>query len=266
MRAEWSTMSQALRETYDGRPVSNELGQKDKSTRVDNPYALALLGDVAPWELTEVIADVDFANGVANRFIWCVSHQTKTLPHATHTPDYHELAARLRQVIPDTPIGQVTYSEAGLEAWDKWAYTLPLDDEGKLGSACGRMRANGLRLAVLFAILDEQRLDQNGPVKIEVRHVQAAAAIMDRHRATVAWFLARPTAIPTNIPETVKDKLYRQIEKVRAAMVNGEITGNQLYKLFSNQPLAKRETIAQAAGLHATEETDPKGNKIKVWR
>jgi hypothetical protein len=265
MRAEWSTMSQALRETYDGRPVSNELGQKDKSTKVDNPYALSLLGDVSPWELSEVISDVDFASGVANRFVWCVSHQTKTIPRAGPAPDYRELAERLRRVIPPEQIGEITYSKDGEAAWDAWVLSLPANDDGRLGSACGRMRANALRLAVLFAVLDERRLVLSEALCIKAEHVNAAAAILNRHRATVQWFLERPAAMPAGLPESKKDKLWRQIEKLRAALKNGRITNNELHTLFSNQTAQERKEIAKAASLNYTDEVDEKGNTVGVW-
>lgn len=262
MRADWSTLSQGLREAYDGGPLSNEVSKDEDCIRVNEPYALALSGDVVPWELSEVIESVDFANGLANRLVWCVAHQTKAIPRATHTPDYTELAARLRRVIPEAPIGEISYSEAGAAAWDTWFCSLPRLT-GKLASACARTRANALRLAVLFAVLDENR--DTAAIKIEARHVQAAAAILDRHRATVAWFLERPAALPANLPNPEKSKLWRQIEKVRAAQKNGRITGKKLYHLFSNETAAERTAIAEAAGLHAHEERDEKGNKIVVW-
>jgi hypothetical protein len=262
LRAEWSTLSQGLRDAYDGSPLSNERATAEDSIQVNSPYALAILGDVTPWELSEVIEGVDFANGVANRFIWSVARRTKTIPRAKGELDFTELAARLHRVIPATTLGKILFSADGEAAWDTWVYSLPLDDGGKLGSACGRQRANALRLAVLFAVLDETR---EAMPKICARHVQAAAAVINRHRLTVAWFLARPARIPSAMPEKGKSKVWQQIEKVRAGLKNGRITGAELYKLFSNQTQDERTAIAQAAGLIYMEERDEKGNKVGVW-
>jgi hypothetical protein len=268
MRAEWSTMSQGLREAYDGGPLSNERSDTQKSIRVNDPYALAVLGDVTPWELSEVIAGVDFANGIANRFIWCVSHRTKTIPHPKPAPDYSELAKRLKRVIPTDPLPELSFSKPAEAAWETWVYTLPLEDAGRLGSACGRMRANGLRLAVLFAVLDESRwnsLDEQPT--IEPRHVQAAAVIMDRHRATVQWFLDRPVTVPDGLPEVKKPKRWRQIEKTKDYVdKHGEITKFEHKRMFSNLTAEQRQEIAQAAGLSYEEGRDEKGNKVGVWR
>ncbi len=266
MRAEWSTMSQALRETYDGKPVSNERADEQESIRVDDPYALSLLGDVTPWELQEVIEGVDFANGVANRFIWCSARRAKTLPHGGRPPDYTELAKRLNRMVIQGQLGEITYSETGQAAWDAWIETLPLEDSGKLGSACGRSRANALRLAVLFTVLDETR-DMTSSPRIETRHVHAATSIIDRHRETVAWFLGRPAgALPKAMGESDKSALWRKVEKLRGAVVNGKITDTEMHRLFSNNlTAAERKVIAEAAGLRADEEVDAKGNKIVVW-
>jgi hypothetical protein len=263
-RAEWSTMSQGLREAFDGTPLSNERSEKATSIKVDSLYALGIIGDVTPWELSEVIEGVDFANGVANRFVWSVSHRSKIVPHATRQPDYKPLAARLARLIPAAPLGEITFAEGGLVAWDTWVYSLPLHDTGRLGSACGRMRANCLRLAVLFAVLDESR-DLTAVPKMHARHVQAAAAIMDRHRATVEWFLARPARLPEAVPDNRKSKIWQRVEKVRGALKNGRVTSGELYKLFSNVSQDERTEIAKAAGLTYSEERDEKGNVLGVW-
>jgi hypothetical protein len=264
MRAEWNTVSQTLREAYDGGPLSNERGDQALSVYVNNPYALALLGDITGWELSEVIQGVDFANGSANRFIWCVSHRSKLIPRGGKLPDYSALAERLKRVIPTTPLGELTFSESGGAAWDGWVYTLPLEDAGRLGSACGRMRANALRLAVLFAVLDENRLSLPGAPRIEAAHVHAAAAIMNRHRDTVAWFLNRPAAMP-EVSEVQKGKLWPRVEKLRGALKNGRITAYEYKKLFSNITAEERTEIAKAAGLEMSKERDEKGNEITVW-
>lgn len=260
-------MSQALREAYDGTPLSNERSDKQQSIRVEDPYALAVIGDITKWELSETILGVDFANGVANRFIWCVSRRTKTIPHAERTPDYSSLADRLKRVLPTQDLGQISFSEAGLAAWDAWVYSLPLEDSGKLGSACGRVRPNALRMAVLFAVLDEGRLEADVPPRIEARHVQAAATILDRHRATVAWFLSHSAPAMPEMPERVKQKAQRDNEKIWAALVNDEITDTQLHRLFSNHlTVEERAAKAKAAGLERREEEDAKGNTVVKWK
>src|SRR5262249_43630111 len=170
--------------------------------------------EVTTCDLSEVIDGVDFANGVANRFIWTVAHSTKRIPRAS-IPDYSELAARLQRVIPANTLGRLDFSDDGSAAWEAWVYSLPLEDAGRLGSACGRARPNALRLAVVFAVLDESRGD--AVPKIEACHVRAAVAIINRHRATVEWFLNRPKAqVPPTLAPAQKDKMYQRIEKVHA--------------------------------------------------
>lgn len=262
-KQEWSTMSQSLREVFDGTPVANEVGDASKSYSVSKPYAVSIAGDVTPWELSTVINDVDFANGIANRFVWCVSHQARKLPRSPKMPDFSDIAQRLRTVLPSEPLEEFTYSEEGGAVWDAWVATIP-DDDSKLGSACGRMRANALRLAVLFAVLDEQRLSSAEPTQIKASHVRAAAAIMDRHRATVAWFLSNPTAIPKNLPEKKVDTLWSKVEKLKANLVDGNITAEALRTLFSNETLDARRAIAEAAGLK--EQTEKTGGRDRtVW-
>jgi hypothetical protein len=196
MKADWSTLSQTCREMWDGVPISNERADREKSTALVDPYALALIGDVTPFELHELISGIDFANGIANRFIWCYTRKTKIIPRAERPPDYTALAKRLARLIPAEPLGQIRFSEAGGGAWTSWVYGIETrardehDEDTALGSACGRMRPNALRLCVLFAVLDESRLTveqainevlgASGTVAPEIKpeHVRAAAAII----------------------------------------------------------------------------------------
>ena len=265
IRAEWSYLAEGMREVYDANPISNERGQANDSIVCNEPYSCVILGDVTPWELQQVIQGVDFRNGIANRFLWSYSRQTKMLARPP-VPDYGDLPERLRAVIPSEPVGEIDFSEAGLDAWETWVSTLPLDDGTKLTDACGRARANALRLCVLFSVLDEARMamPEVSP-KIEARHVQGAAAMLQRHRDTVNWFLTRPVANMDAAPENGKHKLWRQIEKVQSNLVDGRITGNALYRLFSNCSVDVRREIAEAAGLHLAQERDAKGYSIDVW-
>jgi len=265
MRAEWSTMAGALREVYDRQHLSNNVGSAKDSIVVDEPYAIAMHGDVAPWELSEVIKGVDFANGVANRFVWCRSYKTKSLPRAKSN-ELQPLADRLRKLITESNLGELDFSKEGEAAWTAWVYTLP-NDEGKLGASCARMRANALRLSVLFTVLDERRLEQDAPeLKIEARHVYAATEIMNRHRETVKRFLEQPTSISKSLPDTKKDVLWQKVEKLKGNLVNGEITANALHDLFPHETAEKRRIIAASAELHSEKETFPNGHTVEIWR
>lgn len=205
MRGESSTLSEKLREAYDGSVLSNELSKERDSSRVTEPYTLSVLGDITPWELTETLTGVDFANGLANRFVWFSARRHQTLARPARMPDCKDLAIRLARVIPEEPVGEIDFSSDGLEAWESWVHGLTFDEGGKLESACARMRPNALRLCVLFAVLDERRPVNGGVIAINAKHVRAAAAIMNRHRETVAQFLERDVAIPGTVDVNAKE-------------------------------------------------------------
>ena len=261
LKMESSVLSQYLRDAYDCRPLANEKGDGNASSAVNAPYTLTVLGSITPWELARILADVDFANGLANRFVWWASQSSKVLPRAERAPDYTELARRIARLIPTAPVGQIRYSKDGAEEWDAWVSGLPRGDS-KLDSACARMRPNALRLAVLFAVLDESRLTLEGtPLEIHAHHVRAAAAIMERHRASVDWYLSRKMLVLPSPGNGSKESRVRDL----AAANGGRFTGAQLARLFSNQKPDERESIAVAAGFKKHDERDARGNKIAVW-
>jgi hypothetical protein len=86
-------------------------------------------------------------------------------------------------------------------------------------------------LALLYALLDEERLDvfYEGRCAIDAKHVRAAAELVGRSRQTVEWFLNRPTN-----GNTISSA---DVQKVRTETNKnaGQITASQLRNIFPNK-------------------------------
>jgi hypothetical protein len=134
--------------------------------------------------------------------------------------------------------------------------------DGKLEAACERSKPNALRLALIYAALDERRLTSEYKPEIQVEHVKAAIEIVSRSRESVAWFLSR--SVGTG-PKTS----YEDIQKVKT-LVNsegGKITATQLADLFCHKTSEQRNEIASSAGLkHRPAERNGKGGRpANIW-
>ena len=263
---ESSTLSGILRKAYDGDRLENFRSDKKKSIAADD-YLLGFVGTITPGELQQVMPAMDWVNGAQNRFLWSIAFKDKTLGRSPAQPDFTNWAGRVKALFElNTKEGAkptaIAYSESGRRVWDDWHASLPEHQDDTLSESQGRVLANCLRVAVLYAQLDERRLDGWQP-QIEGQHVEAAIEIVTRSRQSVQWYLAQ-----LNPASKVN---HDDIQKIRRAMVektkNGaaELTATDVHGLFPRRTAEQREEICIQAGLKLTITKNKKGKSLSVW-
>jgi hypothetical protein len=242
MNREGSNLSGYLRQGYDLMPLENN---KAKMTVTVKDYILSTLGHITVDELANILEGVDWYNGIANRFLWAAVKKSKTLPRMGEAPNFDTLGKRIRKLLNLPPMGHVNFSESGGKVWDEWVYALP-DLKGKLAASQERVKANALRVALIYAAMDESRLTRSktGTFQIQPLHVNAAIEVVTRSRQTVEWFLGQ-----TNI--TGKHVQMEDIIRVKTEANNngGKLTGTQLCKLLPHKTADQRSELATRAGL-----------------
>ena len=131
-----------------------------------------IVGHITREELRCTLADVDAANGFANRFLWVASQRSKLLPDGGQLPleQLRPIAARVREAVQfaQEQVAMVRSDEAR-ELWQHVYADLSADRSGFVGLVTNRGEAQTLRLSLLFSILDQSP-------KIDVQHLQAAMA------------------------------------------------------------------------------------------
>jgi primase-polymerase (primpol)-like protein len=269
MNREGSTLSGQLRNVYDCDPVENERSDKKKSFLALD-YLIGILGTITPRELREVMGNINWANGVANRFLWCIATRSKTLKTSRVIPDFSDWAERVKALCAlDREVNQEAfdYSKQGLELWDDWVDSLPEDDDDNLGLSQARVKPNCLRLASLYAQLDERRL-QGWKIALEPIHVEAAIEIVTRSRESVAWYLemGQSTKPTSTFADTDLMKLHVALaEKVRETG-RAQISSTDVRNMFSRRSGAERDALCLAAKLHIEMRPGPSGGPpAKFW-
>jgi hypothetical protein len=241
MNRDGSNLSGYLRQGYDLAPMENN---KAKEQIVAKDYILSTLGHITPDELTTVLADVDWYNGIANRFLWSAVKKSKTLPRMGKIPEFGNLAEKLNKLVGLPQVGHVDFSDEAAKVWDEWVYSIP-ELDGQIGASQQRVKPNALRVALIYAALDEARLvfPKTGTYRIEKRHVEAAIEVVNRSRGTVEWFLGGTAASKGFNSEDVQ-KLITAVNQNR-----GTISGSDLCKLFPHKTADERAAIASVARL-----------------
>jgi hypothetical protein len=165
-----NTLSPVLRDAWGTSKLQTLT--KNSPTKATDSH-IAIIGHVTDDELRAVLTRVEMANGFANRFLFARVRRSKLLPHGGHLDftTLDELGARVAERLTQArTLGRVTMTDAASEAWEKNYPILSGDRPGLLGAILGRAEAQVIRLALIYALLDDE-------TQIDLPHLGAALAV-----------------------------------------------------------------------------------------
>lgn len=217
---------------------------------------IAIIAHVTIDELRAELTQTDTANGFANRFLFVYVKRSKCLPFGGE--DFPEsvagdIARRLERAASTAQrIGRVTMTQAAREIWERVYPRLSEGMLGLFGAATARMEAQALRLAMLYALLDQK-------AQIDRAHLLAALAVCEYAQASALHVFG------SSLGDPVADEI---LHAVRSAGQAG-ITRTQIRDLFKRNCSAER--LGAALDLLArrnlvrrrTQETG--GRPSEVW-
>lgn len=186
---EGSSLSMVTRQAWDGERLQ-AISRTSTPTSTNRAH-LSILGHLTSADLSS-ISPADLRNGLVNRFIFCASMRSRSLPLGTGMSSYalKELAlniqtafrrieTRLAEMITPHLVVMPSPSVATRYMEDELAWSAPVEHEDLLG----RFWPNLVRVACILALLD-------GRSMIEDEHYEAARAIMDFSASSVEWIFA----------------------------------------------------------------------------
>jgi hypothetical protein len=253
MQREGNTLAIALRCAWEGTPIGG-LTKKDP-TRARRHH-ITLIGHITVDEARRVISELDVANGLVNRMLFCCVKRARLLPHGGHTPRERldELTGPLYTAISDARrlTGPLDWTDEAYAMWTAGYERLSAERPGQLGAATARAEAQVLRLALLYCLLDRRTL-------IDVEHLRAALAVWAYCDASAAYLLGDSTGDP------LADKFLRRLRKAP-----GGLTRTHLRELAGADRPVERieqalELLARYRLAHVTEERDTGGRPAERW-
>lgn len=187
MNREGNTLGPLLRQAWDGGDLRTLTRKPISAT---DPH-IVLVGHISPGELAAVVRAQDVNGGTLNRFLFIASRRSKRLPYGGNAPPevVEDLAIRIgRALLAASTAGRVNLSEDGSRVWAGMYSRLTADrPDSVLTKATGRRAPHVLRLALLYALMDECRT-------IDVRHLEAAAALEQYSVDTAAYVFSASQA------------------------------------------------------------------------
>jgi hypothetical protein len=201
MAGETNSLSGVLRDAWDGHPLGTLT--KNSPLRATGAH-ISLIGHITADELRLHLAEVERANGFANRFLFFLVRRSKCLPEGGAVPA--AVLAPLERALADVvrgaqAIGAVTRDPEAAALWGEIYPKLSAGEPGLVGAMLGRAEAQVLRLSLIYALLDQ------APA-IAVPHLEAGLAVWDYCEASVRRIFEGRLGIP--LADTILEAVRRR--------------------------------------------------------
>jgi hypothetical protein len=242
-----SIISEIIRRAWDAPSLLQTMTKTSPSKATD--AHISILGHITQAELLRQITETDLANGLANRFLWLLVDRSQLLPHPVgmSADTVNDLGKRIADCLEFARDVGVVRRDS--EAEDLWAmaYTeLERDRPGLSGAITARSSPIVLRLALIYALLDQSSV-------IRPQHLEAALAIWDYADASVTAIFGDLTG------DDIADRAYATLR------AEGRMSRNELMNAFGRNVSSARlghalELLHQAGRVRAWRES-PEGGK-----
>jgi Bifunctional DNA primase/polymerase, N-terminal/Protein of unknown function (DUF3987)/Primase C terminal 2 (PriCT-2) len=186
-RAGGNTVSHLIRKAWDGQRLQT-MTRKEPLTATD--AHISIIGHITEDELRACLTRTDMANGFANRFLFALVQRSKLLPLGgdLSESDLQQLGEKLRVIVDhvlgdplnrQTPTPLITMTDAAKTEWAPVYRNMADERPGLLGAIAARGEPQTLRLAMIYALLDEAN-------QIDLPHLKAGLAVWNYCEASAA--------------------------------------------------------------------------------
>ena len=248
-----NTLSATVRSAWDTGNLST-LTKNDPTTA--SGAHIAIVGHITAAELRAELTQTDSANGFANRFLFVCVKRSKCLPFGGDT--LHEtvldgFANRLALAVEAArTVTEITMTPAARAVWAAIYPRLSEGHAGLFGAATGRAEAQTLRLAELYALLDQS-------AHIDAPHLIAALAVWEFAQASARYVFG------SSLGDPIADEILRSLRLAG----NDGLTRTQISDLFKRHQPAERIGAAldvlKRRGFARPEQRQTNGRPSEVW-
>lgn len=249
---EISTLSPTLRSAWDGRPL--QILTRTAPARASDAH-ISLIGHITSTELRHHVNTVELANGLLNRFLIISCRRVRLLPQGGNPDPLKStgLNARLQTALRQAQhAGQLCLSPPARHVWADIYEQLAEPQPGIAGQLSARAEAHTIRLAMIYALLDQSR-------EIQPQHLTAALALFNYASRSAVWALE----------QTSSDPLARQIHAALTHALPDGLTRTQLRDLThrnaSTMQLDQALTILAAEQKITSQRVLTAGRPAELW-
>ena len=218
---------------------------------------VSIIGHITPHELAALLSRTNAANGFANRFLWLAVRRSKPLPFGGNlgAVDFAPMLRRLGQAaeFARTTVGPVNRNAEADALWADAYAALSEGRPGLLGAVTSRARAHAMRLALIYALIDQS------PV-IRADHLRSGLALWAFAERSAAYIFGDTLGDPD------ADTL---LEALRAARPEGltrtDIRDAVFQRNKSAERIASLLRMLAASGLAHSRDEPTGGRPAERW-
>ncbi len=252
MQREGNIISRVVRDAWDRGNL--QVLTKKNETRATGAH-ISIIGHITKDELRRYLDRTETANGFANRFVYAAVKRSKCLPHGGNLPEdqLNQLAKRLAKAIDHAKhLRRVTMDDDAMQVWEEVYPDLSEGQPGMYGAVTGRAEAQVIRLALIYALLDERNT-------ISTCHLRAALAIWDYAADSAKYIFGEATGDP------VLDAILDGLKNSPDGLSRTEIS-----RLFKGHQKADRITRIldelRQLGRVRMEPNETDGRSAEIWK
>ena len=248
-----NTLSPVIRQAWDGATL--QVMTKLSPMKATGAH-VSLIAHVTRGELRRELLLIDAGSGFGNRFLWVCVRRSKTLPDGGRVPaeDFEKVAARLKHAVEYAiSLGdrEIRRDDQARTLWNSIYAELSEGKPGLFGAVTSRAEAQVMRMACLYALLDEAQ-------DVQVCHLQAALAVWRYCEASARFIFGDAVGDP------LADELLRRLRQAPNGMTRTEIS----YALGHNKVAAEiggALKVLADYGLARVEMEVTAGRSVERW-
>jgi len=218
---------------------------------------ISIIGHITIDELRRALDETSMVNGFANRFLFACVRRSKLLPFGGDLgeDDIQKLAAMTHHTLETIRVAcrRIRFTDSAAAIWTDVYPQLTAERPGIFGAVTARAEAQTLRLALLYALLDERNA-------IDAPHLTAALAIWKYCEASARYIFGDATGDP------VADEILRAL---RACAPDG-MTRTDIYNLLGRHRSRERTgaalaTLLQYGKVRRVTRPSGGGRPVEIW-
>lgn len=252
MGREGNTLSDVIRKAWDGtdlRTLTKNTPAKATGTHI------SIIGHITAEELRRYLDKTEMANGLGNRFIWLCVRRSKVLPHggSIETVNFSPLIQRLTGAVEFArKAGRVSMAPDTAERWEAVYGPLSEGKPGLTGALIARGEAQVVRLASIYALLDQSTL-------ILPEHLQAALALWNYAEASVKFIFGNALGDP------VADQIISALKFATNGLTRTEISNHFGRHVKSGRIVAALDLLYRHNLVRVEQIPDTGGRMAERW-
>jgi hypothetical protein len=215
---------------------------------------VSIVAHVTREELLRLFRDTDAANGYGNRICWFAARRARLLPDGgmIKAEGLAPLTARLYKAIKcASGVTLMRRDEEARALWHRVYPDLSGAKPGLLGAIVARAEAQTMRLACLYALLDQSAV-------IEADHLKAALALWRYSEQSARWIFGDALGDPT------ADEILRALRATPAGLTRTEIS--TLFRRHKNAAeIGRALAVLADRGLARVAMLETGGRREERW-